>query len=162
MLSFMRMTPLLFNDAHWTTEVIQIRTRWHDLKSARHEKSAGSGVGMNGYAILFHKTCVHPCIHYSYRLHSALHYWRLLTYNVFEIGIDGVRMRSNAPRSQRTSLGAWTVELWVAYIKSMEELVQVYFKVLPQDVAGETWNHRKTSPWYPVSRTRFKPDATRF
>jgi hypothetical protein len=62
--------------------------------SARQEKSAGSGVGMNGYAILFHKTCVHPCINYSCSLRNALHYWRLLTYNVFGIGIFGVRMRS--------------------------------------------------------------------
>jgi hypothetical protein len=28
----------------------------------RHEKSTGSGVGMNGYAIVFLKKCVHPNI----------------------------------------------------------------------------------------------------
>jgi hypothetical protein len=33
---------------------------------ACHEKSTSSGLGMNGYAIFFHKMCVFPCIHYSY------------------------------------------------------------------------------------------------
>jgi hypothetical protein len=47
---------------------------------------------MNGYAVLFHKTCVHPCN--TIHMHNALHYWRPLEYNVFGIGIAGVRMRS--------------------------------------------------------------------
>jgi hypothetical protein len=48
-----------------------------NLLSARQEKSAGRGVGMNGDAVLFHKTCVHPCN--TIRKHDALHYWNLST-----------------------------------------------------------------------------------
>jgi hypothetical protein len=56
------------------------------------EKSAGSGVGMNGYAILFHKTCVHPCN--TIHIHNALRYWRLPEYNVFGTGMGRVIMSS--------------------------------------------------------------------
>jgi hypothetical protein len=56
------------------------------------------GVGMNDYALLFNKTCVHPCK--TIRIHNAL-YWRLLEDNVFRIGVGGVRMRSKiAPLSR--------------------------------------------------------------
>jgi hypothetical protein len=37
---------------------------------ARHGNSPGSGVVMNGYAVLFHKTYVHPCN--TIRTHDAL------------------------------------------------------------------------------------------
>jgi hypothetical protein len=61
------------------------------LLSARHEKSAEIGVGMNGYAILFHKTCVHPATLFVYTMHCTTgDYWN----NVFGIGMGGVRMRS--------------------------------------------------------------------
>jgi hypothetical protein len=83
-----------------------------NIVSERQEKSAGSGVGMNGDAVLFHETCVHPSN--TIRFLNILHYWRLLAYNVFGTGIGGVHMRSKitpspAPTSQRTSLGARTV-----------------------------------------------------
>jgi hypothetical protein len=66
----------------------QVATTCPFLLSARHEKSAGSGVGMNSYAILFQKTCAHPC-NTSYTQCTAL-----LEYSVFGIRIGGVRMRS--------------------------------------------------------------------
>jgi hypothetical protein len=47
---------------------------------------------MNGYAVLFHKTCAHPCN--TIRIHNALHYWRLLENDVFGIGTGGVGMRN--------------------------------------------------------------------
>jgi hypothetical protein len=62
---------------------------------------------MNGNAILFHKTCVHPR-NTSYTQYIAL--LRLLECNVFGIGTGGVRMRSKitppsaGPTSQWTSL----------------------------------------------------------
>jgi hypothetical protein len=48
----------------------------HVLLSARHEKSAGSGVGMNCYAILLQKTYVHR--YNTIRIHNALHYWSIM------------------------------------------------------------------------------------
>jgi hypothetical protein len=59
--------------------------------SARLEKTAGSGVDMNGYAVLFQKACVHLCN--TIRIHNALHYCRLLEHNVFGIGKGGVRSK---------------------------------------------------------------------
>jgi hypothetical protein len=76
----------MFNIKYFFLVVNNEKLNWGkcELLSVRHEKSAGSGVGMNSYAILFHKTCVHPCIHYLYAQRTAL-----LKYNVFGIGIDG-------------------------------------------------------------------------
>jgi hypothetical protein len=63
-------------------------------RSARYDKAAVSALGTNGFAVLFHKTCVYP--RNAARIHSALYYWRLLQYDVFGIGIGigGVRMCS--------------------------------------------------------------------
>jgi hypothetical protein len=75
------------------------------LLSARQEKSAESGVCMNGYAVLFQKKMRPSLQHYSYTQcttpldPAAGGCWAqiMLKYKVFAIRISGLRMRSEIP-----------------------------------------------------------------
>jgi hypothetical protein len=72
---------------------LTVRTNKLKLLSAHQKQSAGSAVSMNGYVVLFHKTCVWQTLqHYSYTQGTVL--WRLLERNVFGTGVGGARMRS--------------------------------------------------------------------
>jgi hypothetical protein len=87
---------------------------------------------MNGYAILFHKTCVHSCN--TARIHNALHYWRLLQCNVFGIGIGGVSMRSKiipspTPTFKRTCFGVRTVHLLQKSLTQRDKSIHIIIKL---------------------------------
>jgi hypothetical protein len=92
------MTSLIKCHLYISTEYTVLCCR--ELLSACHERSAGSGVGINGYAILFHKTCVYPCIHYSYIQCTAL--LETTGGHVFRIGRGGVRPADFSWRANST------------------------------------------------------------
>lgn len=82
----------------------------------RQAKSTGTLASINGCAMLFHKTCVHP--RNTNRMHNALHCWRLLKNNVFRTRIGALQMRSKIIPLTTLNVGTGRIQTQESIIKN--------------------------------------------